>query len=187
MPRIGNRWTVEGQVQLRYLQDHIKEWAVQQPELVRRALLEGTELMKAAVLRNMDKELHHRSGKLRSSIMRHVVVSGGLIDGTVFSKPDAHGLQPMKLRALERGSFRMHPGQIPYLLFGGRPRFISLAKARELERRGKFTPRTRGPYAIRIPKKPMFRPAFRANKEKVVRLVLKRILEGLKLVRGRAA
>jgi len=98
----------------------------------------------------------------------------------VFSKPDAHGLQPMKLRALERGSFRMHPGNIPYLLFGGRPRFISIAKAQELERRGKFTPRTRGPYAIRLPKKPMFKPAFHAKKETVVRLVLQRIMDGFK-------
>lgn len=181
------KWTVEGQVQLKYLQDHIKQWSAEHPELVRAALLEGTDVMKDAVLKNMDKKLQRRSGKLRSSITRNVVVSGTVIDGTVFSKADSHGLQPMKLRALERGSFRMHPGQIPYLMFGGRPRFISVAKAQELERRGKFTPRTRGPYAIRIPKKPMFKPALAANKEKVMRIVLTHIIDGYKRIRGGAA
>ncbi len=180
------KFTVEGEVQLKYLQDNLKKWATDHPELVRSAMLEGTELMKAAVLRNMDRKLHHRSRKLRSSITRHVVVSGDLIEGTVFSKADSNGLQPMKLRALERGSYRVHPGNVPYLLFGGRPRFISLEKARELERRGKFTPRTRGPYGIRIPKKPMFKPALRSNNGKVIRLVLQRILAGLKRVQGAA-
>jgi hypothetical protein len=183
MPRI----TMEGQVQLKYLQDHIGQWAKEQPELVRKALLAGTDLMKAAVLRNMDRKLHRRTGKLRSSITRNVVVTGDLVDGTVFSKADAHGLQPMKLRALERGSYRTHPGQVPYLMFGGKPRFISLEKARALEARGIYTPRTKGPYGIRTPKKPMVRPAFHANKEKAVRLVLKYVLDGFKKLRGRSA
>jgi hypothetical protein len=180
------KFTIEGQVQLKYLQDHIQQWATEQPELVRKALLAGTDLMKAAVLRNMDRKLTRRTGKLRSSITRNVVVEpGGIIDGTVFAKADAHGYQPMKLRALERGSYRVHPGQVPYLMFGGRPRFISVAKARELEARGIYTPRTKGPYGIRIPKKPMVRPAFNANKEKVVRLVLTHIIDGYKRIRAR--
>jgi len=174
------KMTVEGTVRLQYLKDHLERWAAAKPELVRGALNEGALVMKREVLRRMDMKLHHRSRKLRSSIATHVVMSGGIFDASVFSKPDAHGLQPMKLRALERGSFRMHPGNIPYLLFGGRPRFISIAKAQELERRGKFTPRTRGPYAIRLPKKPMFKPAFHAKKETVVRLVLQRIMDGFK-------
>jgi hypothetical protein len=180
------RMKLEGTVQLEYLQKHINEWAKSHPELVRTALWSGVNDLWWAVRQKMGQELRTRTGQLQASIWRDVTTSAtGTIDAEVFARPGAGDLQPVKLRALELGSYRQHPGGVPFIWVSGKPRFISKETAEAMERAGHKVPRTKGPYGIRIKARPMFKPTLKKYRIPIAQGILKEILEGFKRERSK--
>lgn len=187
-PAVRARMRLEGEVQLEYLQKHIAEWAEKQPQLVEAALFHGANMLRDAVREEMNKQLRRRTGELDRALWREVVhLPGGIVDAEVFVKPGAGNLQPVKLRALELGSYRRHPGGIPYIFIAGKPRWITKEEAESRERQGLHVLRTKGPYGIRVGKRPMFGPALRKNRIKLAQMVLREIIEGFKREQAKGA
>jgi hypothetical protein len=179
------RMRLEGQVELEYLQNHINEWAKHHPDLVRGAMGAGINELWWAVRQKMAQELRTRTGQLQASITREVTTGpNGEIDGEVYARPGAGDLQPVKLRALERGSYRQHPGGVPYIKIGGKTIFIRKQTAEEWERQGRHVARTKGPYGIRIKARPMFKPTLAKYRIPIARGILNEILEGFKRERA---
>lgn len=179
------RMRLEGLVELEYLQRHINEWAKSHPELVRSAMGVGINELWWAVRQKMAQELRTRTGQLQASITREVTTGpGGEIDGEVYARPGAGDLQPVKLRALELGSYRMTPGGVPYIWVAGKPRFITKVRAEEWERLGHHVLRTKGPYPVRIKARPMFKPTLKKYRIPIAQGILREILEGFKRERA---
>ena len=176
--------TIEGEVELKYLQNRIDGWARRFPELTRKALIRGADKLKRSVLANMRRKLRRRTGHLMSAINRRVIRVGDRIDAEVFAEPGHGGIQAVKLRALERGSYRTVPGGVPFLIIGGRARFISKDRAEALAARGKVLPITKKNYGARIRPRPMFGPALRKDRPYVIRQILAEIINGYPRVRS---
>ena len=175
---------IQGQVELEYLQKRIDGWAKKYPQLTYKALRKGADRLKKTVLSNMRRKLRRRTGKLLQAINRRVIMVGTRIDAEVYAEPGAGGIQAVKLRALERGSYRTVKGGVRFLMIGGRARFISNEKAKTLAQRGHHLPRTKKGYGARIRARPMFGPALRKERPYVVRMILHEIIEGYPSVRS---
>jgi hypothetical protein len=179
------RIRMENQIRLDYLKGHIEAWARDHPELVRAALLRGTERMWRAVRLKHRMEINQRTGSLFNSIKWRVgPVLGTSIDGEVYTDDSSGNLQKVKQRALELGSYREHPGGVPYIKIGGRTIFIRKETAEEWERQGRHVARTKGPYGIRLRKRPVFKPMAHDYREPIMRDILSEILEGFKRERA---
>jgi hypothetical protein len=187
-PAIRARLRLEGAVELEYLQKHIAEWARLHPELVRTAMFAGANELKDEVYKNMHSMLRTRTGKLQAALARSVVtLPDGGVDAEVYLEPGAGGLQPVKMRALELGSYRQHPGGVPYVMIGGRARWITKDEAAARESEGKHVLRTQGPYNIRVGRHPVFRDSLRKKRIQIAQEILHEILEGFKRERARGA
>jgi hypothetical protein len=175
------RMRLEGDVELKYLQDHIRRWEESHPELVKTAMWEGANMLWWETRQKMHEVLQTRTGKLQAALSRTVArMPDGVIDAEVFVSPGAGALQPVKMRALELGSYRQHPGGNPYLMFGGKARWITKKEAEARERQGKYVLYTKGPYGIRVPRYPVFKPTLKKNRTKIAQMILKEIIEGFK-------
>jgi len=179
---------LEGHVKMEYLQKHIAEWAQKQPQLVHMAMTRGANVLKESVRQEMHKQLRRRTGDLERALTADVVtMAGGVVDAEVFVKPGKGEIQAVKLRALELGSYRKHPGGVPYVFIGGRPRWINKEEAESRERRGLHVLRTKGPYGIRVGRHPMFKPALRKNRQWIAENILKEIIDGFKREQAKGA
>lgn len=175
------RVKLEGEVEFDYLRAHIQEWMRKNPQLVMTALHAGINEMWWATRQEMHKQLTTRSGQLQAALDKQVFMHpDGMVDAEVFMRPGAGDLQAVKMRALELGSYREHPGGIPYYFFGGKPRFLTKEEAERREREGQHILRTKGPYGIRVGRHPVFKTVARKYRRKIAQQILHEIIEGFK-------
>ncbi len=183
---IRARIRLEGAVELEYLQKHIEAWARAHPELVKQGLTLGANELWWAVRMEMGAQLRTRTGQLQAAIDKKVYMEpGGLVDAEVFIAGGPGSLQNVKMRALELGSYRQHPGGVAYVFMGGKPRWITKDEAEARDQAGSHVLRTKGPYGIRVGRHPVFKTALRKKRTKISQFILHEIIEGFK--RERAA
>jgi len=164
-------------VELDMLRARLDGWSEQFPDLTKKAMMRGGSILRDEVRRQIETKLNRRTGDLVHSISHRVWrQANGRVDMEVYPEGDMNAI---KLKATERGAYRQNPGQQPYLVIGGRVRFISYDKARELESRGFYTPRTK-PSVSRQPRREVLKPALRRKKDEIVHQVLYEIMDGYK-------
>ena len=161
-----------GMSKLKYVQQNIDKWVKKYPALTRQALEEGTTRVRDRVVEKMKSQLTRRSGELFGSVKKKVSVTPGAVSGRVYIDDPVQGI---KARAHELGAYRSHPGGDPYIIDRGSGRVIILSKNHPL---AGTLPKTK-PSHSRLPRRPSFKPALRAEQKNVVNIILRRIVGGL--------
>lgn len=124
---------VIGTTKLKELQERIERWARKQPEIVKKSLDKGTQILYDEVMKNMKGQLKRRTGDLFNSVYKDVNLTGKSVRAGVYIHGGSGELQAVKARAHETGAFRHHGTQGVTSRLPKRPSFGPAKKAKRTQ------------------------------------------------------